>query len=161
MIKTSIFVSSETDLMNGLTRQDSEKNRATINKYEKKIQSLLDKKDYGDALVGETSENGIGIIMTIYSKKFLETIKKSSGKEFPERKMYRKKSRGSDIRLRVDYEKFLVSNEKEREGLILENIMNSILVLDEKISKHKDVTFKGKELVNDIKESLKIKNEKI
>ena len=153
-----IFISSETDLMNGLTDLDSNKKRVTINKFESLINCLLGKNNYGDAI---SEENSIGIVMTIYSKKFLQDIVNQTGKEFVEKKIYRAKTKDSDIRLRIDYKRYLRSNEEIREKLILKNILESILVLNDKVKKHKDITFFGEKLVEDICHLLKVKKEEI
>ena len=150
MNKTKIFISSEIDRINGITKDMSTDIADYYIQIEKKINSLLKSNDYGDALL----DGGIGIIMTIYSKKYLETIKKDTGKEFPERIIYRRKTKDSDVRLRVDYEKFIESTGETRKGLILQNIIDSILALNEKIKKHKDVKFLGEKLVNDLASAL-------
>lgn len=153
MLKIDLFISSETDMMNGLTDNDSNEFRISRNDIQKKIQSeLLDKNDYGNALTLEGSDDtgGLGIIMTLYSKKFLDDIVLQTGSELKERVMYKAKAKDSDVRLRINYEKYLVSNKEERENLILKNIIDSIIALDKKIKKHKDVVFHGEKLVEDI-----------
>lgn len=153
MNKIDLFISSESETMNGLTESDSDEFRIIRNEIEKKIQSeLLDKNDYGDALTLEGSDytGGIGIIMTLYSKKFLNDIVLQTGSELKERVIYKAKVRDSDVRLRIDYEKYLISNKDEREKLVLKNIVDSIEALDKKIKKHKDVTFYGEKLIEDI-----------
>lgn len=143
-----LFISSEVDCMNGVSTEMSQKFKEIYEKFRKNIQeNILNKNNYGDA-IGD--EGCIGIIMTLYSKKFLNEIIQQTGKEFKERRMYMYKDRDSDIRLRVDYEKYLAGDESTREKLILKNIVDSILALDEQIKKHKDVTFKGEQLAKDI-----------
>ncbi len=153
MNKIDLFISSESETMNGLTESVSDEFRIIKNKIQKRIQfELLDKNDYGDALTLEGSKytGGLGIIITLYSKKFLNDIVSQSGSELKERVMYKAKARDSDVRLRIDYEKYLVSNKEERERLVLKNIIDSIVALDKKIKKHKDVVFHGEKLVQDI-----------
>lgn len=148
MKKMNLFISSELDRMNGVTEEMSIKFSNYYNNFEKRIkEELLNINDYGDA-IGE--KGCIGIIITLYSKKFLNDIVLQTGKEFKERRMYMRKDKDSDIRLRIDYEKYLVSDEATREKLILKNIVESILALDEQVKKHKDVTFKGEQLAKDI-----------
>ena len=118
MNKIDLFISSESETMNGLTESVSDEFRIIKNKIQKRIQfELLDKNDYGDALTLEGSKytGGLGIIITLYSKKFLNDIVSQSGSELKERVMYKAKARDSDVRLRIDYEKYLVSNKEERD----------------------------------------------
>ena len=148
MQKIILFISSEVDCMNGVSTEMSQNFKKIYENFRKNIQeNILNKNDYGDA-IGD--EGCIGIIMTLYSKKFLNEIIQQTGKEFKERRMYMYKDRDSDIRLRVDYEKYLAGDESTKEKLTLKNIVDSILALDEQIKKHKDVTFKGEQLAKDI-----------
>ena len=106
MQNINLFISSEVDCMNGVSTEMSQKFTDYYKHFEREIQkNLLDKNDYGNALgiADQEYTGGIGIIMTLYSKKFLNEIIQQTGKEFKERRMYMYKDRDSDIRLRVDY----------------------------------------------------------
>nr|WP_206704533.1 Imm44 family immunity protein [Bacillus wiedmannii] len=51
---------------------------------------------------------------------------------FKERKLFKKKSKVADFRLRIDYETFSTANYSARKILILKNIIQSIRILGEK-----------------------------
>lgn len=51
---------------------------------------------------------------------------------FKERKLFKKKSKVADFRLRIDYETFLSADYATRKILIIENIIQSIRLLGEK-----------------------------
>ncbi|MBJ8005813.1 MULTISPECIES: Imm44 family immunity protein [Bacillus cereus group] len=46
-----------------------------------------------------------------------------------ERKLFKRKSKGADFRLRIDYETFLLADDSGRKILIIKNIIQSIRIL--------------------------------
>jgi len=99
---------------------------------EKRIQAaILDKNDYGNAI------EVLGIIPNLINDPvFLAK----------ERKLVKHKDRSTDIRLKINYEKFKNGTNKDRETLLLKNIIQSIRIVGERV---KD--FDGKRLEADIR----------
>jgi len=116
--------------------------RRVTRPVEKKIQTeILDKNNYGDAL------NGLGIIPVIYSKDMLKTAE-DGGTPIKERKLYMPSKKDSDYRLFIDHDKFVNTDDKGKEKLILENIIKCVQLLGEKIKQG----FDAKKLETDIRE---------
>lgn len=65
---------------------------------------------------------------------------------FKERKLFKRKSRSTDFRLRIDYDDFCLGSDEKRIKLILRNIIDSIRILDCRATKD----FDGKKLEADI-----------
>ena len=63
-----------------------------------------------------------------------------------ERKLFKRKSKTCDFRLRVDYHSFRDGDDAHREKLLVKNVINSIRILDERAKKD----FDGKKLEADI-----------
>ena len=104
----------------------------------KKINTILNEglkdKTYGEVLVE------IAIIPIILPEDYLMDRK--------ERKLFQRKAKEADYRLIIDYEKFKNGNEKERELLLLNNVISAIKDLTKK-AKGK---FEGEALISDILE---------
>ncbi len=95
----------------------------------------MDKNNYGDAI------NLISIIPTIFSPKTFEAL------PYKERKYFSWKNKEADYRLRIDYDKFIKGDDLTKRNLILDNIIQSIRLLNKKVKKG----FEGKKLENDIR----------
>ena len=119
--------------------------RVTGNEVEKKLNEFLEKKIYGDALTE------IFLAPTIFS------FEAYVGLPYKERKIYRKIDKSTDYRLIIDYNEFINSDDKERERLLIENIIHAIRDLKRKIKKG----FDGDKLESDILELFNLKKEDI
>jgi|WetSurMetagenome_2_1015567.scaffolds.fasta_scaffold1029521_1 hypothetical protein len=132
------FMSGEID---GKIHQDYNKLSLEI---EAKIK-LLEANDYGSEVVD------IGIIMIIIDPRrrlFEEGF-------FRERKLIRRKSKGADIRLRTDFDKFQAADHEGRRLLLLDNVIRSLKVITERVKKD----FKGEQLISDVYQLFNIKPE--
>lgn len=86
-------------------------------------------------------------------------------KDYPERRLIKRKSREADIRLFIDYNKFTrgkFSLEDEsyayiRKLMIVKNIVDSIMVVECR----KKGDFQGKKLINDILNALNITQQEL
>lgn len=107
------------------------------NIIEKKIIEFLKEKSYG------TGVEKLSVIPTIFSPKIFESL------PYKERMRYSPKTKEAEFRLRIDYQDFKDSNEEGKRKLIIENIIKSIRLLQEKTNKYK-VDFDGKRLEKDI-----------
>ncbi|MHC4552292.1 MAG: Imm44 family immunity protein [Planctomycetota bacterium] len=126
------FMSSESD-----RRFDDfeEPLRRIRNEIEEKIKKYIENKDYGN----EVSELSIIPIIVKFNKQMEEEG------WFKERKLFKRKSKEADVRLRIDYDRFVNGNNNVKKMLLIGNIIKSIEALS---SKARD--FKAQELVNDI-----------
>jgi hypothetical protein len=130
-----IFISGEIDAK---FADDYRKIRKEI---ETKLENLQDK-DYGYAL------KSIGIIPICVD--ITKEIEEAGF--YKERKLYKRKEKDADYRLRMDYEKFLNGNDDIKRLLLVKNILDCIRLIGLKIKEG----FASKELENDILELLKI-----
>lgn len=108
---------------------------------QKEIQPLLDRLEnvsYGEELTS------IGVISTILKK---ETWERGWEKE---KKYYSKKRKEADIRLRIDYNKFVRAKKEERRKIYIEHILESVRVAGEKAKGN----FNVEGLITDIKNIL-------
>ncbi len=82
------------------------------------------------------------IISTCISKAWLANM------GWKERNLYKKKDKSTDIRLFMDYEKFISVTDEERKSMYANHIYESIIAFHEK---HKKLDFNWEELLNDVK----------
>lgn len=113
-----------------------------INKLKKFVDSDEDDETYGSEF------KNIGIITMILSPD-LERVS--------ERKLIHRKTKDADIRLRINYEKFINSDKETQFYLYLKNIIDAINIVNEM----KKEDFKGEKLICDILKSLDISMEKM
>mgnify|MGYP000395649149 CR=1 FL=1 len=92
----------------------------------------------------------ISIIPTIMEDRFLSS-------EWKERRLIRYAKKDADIRLIMDYNKFVNADEKMRFLLYVKVIVDSIKVVDSK----KRGDFQGNELISDVLDALKVKWEDV
>ena len=107
-----------------------------INNLENKLKLYLKDKDYGIEV------NKLNVITLII--KFDEEMEKEGW--FKERILFKRKNRDSDIRLRVDYDKFVKGNEDTKKLLLIDNIVKSIRALSKKAKND----FNAKKLEEDV-----------
>jgi len=91
-----------------------------------------------------TEFNDIAIITTILGEGLKNMWK--------ERRLVRHKKKDADIRLEIDYDKFVNADEQTQALLYVKNIVDSIMVVEEK----KKGDFKGLKLIDDILSTLGI-----
>jgi len=113
----------------------SESLRLIRNDIERRIKEAIEDNTYSREI------DDIAIIPIII--KFDPTMEKEGC--FKERRLIKRKSKVADMRLRIDYDKFVQGDEERRKLLIIGNIIQSIKEISRKV---KD--FKGKELEKDI-----------
>lgn len=115
----------------------------SINNSRKRIEELL-----GDIEVSDYTQNldTIGIIINCFDK---EWCAKGYGKT---RKYISYIKRNADIRINIPAEEFLVASEKERDIMVLNNIIESITVINERLNKKNGCSFDGEKLIDYIKE---------
>ena len=80
----------------------------------------LNEKTYGETL------NSIGIISILLRNKYLEDG------WHKERKYYSKKNKEADIRIKMDYQKFLRANNAEARKMYVDHILESISIAGQK-----------------------------
>ena len=80
----------------------------------------LSEYNYGDNLTS------IAIISIIMREEFFEDW------AYKERKYYSKKNKEADIRLRINYKKFIIAKEDERRKIYFDHILESIRIAGEK-----------------------------
>jgi Immunity protein 44 len=131
------FLSSET----GLPEDQLQKLCQIQKGLQEKLKIAFGNKSYGDAIKG--SIGIIPVIMTNHDRIIME---------FKERKLYSKKRKDADYRLAIDYDEFIKANDKEKERLLLENIIHAIRDLKRKIRKG----FDGDKLESDILQLFKL-----
>jgi hypothetical protein len=135
------FMSSESD-----SRYDDfeESLRKIHNEIEKQVKNALEGNDYGNDI------EQFGIIPIII--KFDEQMEKDGW--FKDRVLFKRKKKEADLRLRINYDKFVKGNEETRKLLLIDNIIKSIEALSKKA---KD--FKAEKLSNDILQLFNVKKE--
>ena len=101
--------------------------------FNKKLLSL-DNKNYGDELIH------IGIISIIMREEFFVDG------AYKERRHINRKTKTTDIRLRIDYNKFVKSSNETRRQLYIEHITEAIRISGEKAGK----TFETERLIEDV-----------
>lgn len=99
----------------------------------------LKAKCYGDMLTN------IGIISIILRDQYFE------GGGYKERRYYSKKNKEADIRIKIDYNKFVRSSPEEARAMYIEHILESISIAGEKAGKG----FNLEQLLCDVREVLK------
>ena len=126
------FMTSESD-----SRYDNfeESLRVIRNEIENTIKPVVEKRDYGKDV------QLLAVIPIII--KFDQQMEDEGW--FKERVLYKKKSKETDIRLRIDYVKFVKGNDNTKRLLLIDNIIKSI---DRIVPKTKD--FDHKTLKEDI-----------
>lgn len=100
----------------------------------KKLEEYLDSRDYGIEV------ESIAIIPIVAD------LPVSYEQLCKERKLFKRKSKSCDFRLRVDYHSFRDGDASHRERLLVKNVIDSIRILDERAKKD----FDGKTLETDI-----------
>ena len=116
------------------------------------VRSKLDRFEKADPLDDTygTEFNDIAIItMVLGGDKCLEST--------PERRLVRHKARDADIRLKIDYKRFIKANKHTQMLLYVKNIVDSIMVVEER----KKGDFNGEKLIADILLTLGIDKEQI
>ena len=124
-----IFLSGETSF------NANEPFRRLLMEMNKKLKSFIEADENDDTYGAEFKS--IGIITMILSDDLAKT---------PERKLINRKKKEADIRLKIDYYKFVNSNADTQFFLYLKNIIESIKVVNEK----KKEGFNGDKLIEDI-----------
>lgn len=124
-----IFLSGETSF------NANEPFRRLLMEMNKKLKSFIEADENDDTYGAEFKS--IGIITMILSDDLAKT---------PERKLINRKKKEADIRLKIDYYKFVNSNADTQFFLYLKNIIESIKVVNEK----KKEDFNGDKLIEDI-----------
>ena len=104
---------------------------------EKQLETLRDK-DYGDEL------KSIAIISIIVPTSFYD----EGG--YQERKLYKRKTKEADNRLRIDYNEFIHASEEERLNIYYNHIVQSIRTLQKKLGPDFDYS----KLEEDVKQAL-------
>ena len=100
----------------GLPDDDFSSYRIATNKIEKQINQYLEEIGYSnDKLVGWD------VIIILRDDTVFNEIKK-----------YNKRKKDTDIRLQIDYNAFKNGNEEERENLIFDVLLRSLIILEEK-----------------------------
>lgn len=100
--------------------------------------NTLETIDYGPELTDIS-------IITIMVRKEL-----SADNGYPERRLYQRKSRCADIRLRLDFEQFLCATPQQRYELYCRHILYSIETLRKKVSS----AFRFDDLIRDVQSIL-------
>ena len=85
------------------------------------ILSKINDRDYGDGLVS------IAIISIIMRNEFFEN------NAYKERVFYDKKNKEADVRLKIDYKKFVKADKDERKKIYINHIIDSIHSLKYKV----------------------------
>ena len=124
-----IFISGETDERTG------DNYRIIRNDIESKLK-ILEHNDYGN----EFAFLGIAPIIIDPRRGLFEAG------FFKERKLIKRKSHEADIRLRTDFDKFVLADNDKKRLLLLDNIIRSIKVIGEKSK----TDFNSEKLINDI-----------
>ena len=101
-----------------------------------KLTPVLEANDYGQEV------QMLGIIPIIM--KLPPSMEKAGC--FKERKLFQRKKKSTDFRLRIDYDAFCNGDDKLRVKLIFDNILQSVRILKSRTSKH----FQGEQLEQDI-----------
>jgi hypothetical protein len=133
-----IFMSGEID------RSVGEKFIALSNDIEAKLRVLNDR-NYGNEVTN------IGIIPIVVTQKLLDNG------FFKERRLFQRKDKGADYRLRINIDKFLNGDESTRRLLIIKNIVCSVRDLARKAKKD----FDAKSFERDILDVLGVTREEI
>ncbi len=94
----------------------------------------------------------IGIIVTCISKKWLADMD-----NYKERKLIKRKAKEADIRLRMDYERFISVNHETQRLIYIDTIIKSIQVVQERSKGD----FKGDALINDILKALNVTQDEL
>jgi hypothetical protein len=110
--------------------------RKISNEIAEKIEDFVKDKNYGS----EVEE--LSVISIIV--KFDEQMEKEGW--FKERVLFKKKKKETDIRLRIDYDKFVKGDENTKKLLLIDNVINSI----RQLSKKAKTSFNAKQLEDDI-----------
>lgn len=113
-------------------------------KVDKKLTEKLSMSNYGGAL------NHISIIPSIFPNKFY-----LENPDHKERKLIKWKSKTADIRLRIDFDKWVESDDKGKEKLFCDNVIRSIQVIQSKVKEG----FDAKKLESDIRKELNYEEE--
>ncbi|BHH82364.1 Imm44 family immunity protein [Desulforhopalus sp. 52FAK] len=132
-----LFLSGEISDIN-IADKIPEKFNKAVGYIESRLKPFLASRDYGEEV------NELNIIPVIIK---LPKEMESKG-WFKERKLFKRKTKSSDFRLRIDYDKFCNGNDDLRINLVIKNIIDSVRILDQRTTKN----FDGKKLENDILE---------
>ncbi len=124
-----IFLSGETSF------KANEPFRRLLMEMNKTLKSFIEADENDDTYGAEF--RSIGIITMILSEDLNNT---------PERKFINRKKKEADIRLKIDYNKFVNSDTNIQLLLYLKNIIESIQVVDD----NKKEDFNGEKLIEDI-----------
>jgi hypothetical protein len=99
-----------------------------------------------------TEFEDIGIIVTCISKEWLANMD-----NYKERKLIKRKAKEADIRLHMDFEKFMSVDHETQRMIYLDTIIKSIQVVQERSKGD----FKGDALVDDILKALDVSKEQL
>jgi hypothetical protein len=106
------------------------------NEIENKIKNYVVDKEYGTEL------EDIGVIPIII--KFNEEMEKEGW--FKERVLFKKSKKDADIRLRIDFDKFVKGDTEKKKLLLIDNVIRSVRAISKKAKKD----FRAHELEADI-----------
>jgi hypothetical protein len=123
----------------------ADKYRILAYPMEAELNNALIDKNYGSAI------EDIGIIPVLITPELL------NAGFFKERRLFKRKEKSADYRLRINYEKFLNGNDVTRRLLIIKNIIVSIRDLGRKAKKD----FDAQSLENDILATLGVTSEDV
>ena len=112
--------------------------RRKKDRWQRRRLETLREKDYGDEL------KSIAIISIIVPTSFYD----EGG--YKERKLYKRKTKEADIRLRIDYNEFIHASEEERLNIYNNHIVQSIRTLQKKL----EPDFDYPRLEEDVKQAL-------
>ena len=112
--------------------------RRKKDRWQRRRLETLREKDYGDEL------KSIAIISIIVPTSFYD----EGG--YRERKLYKRKTKEADIRLRIDYNQFIHASEEERLNIYNNHIVQSIRTLQKKLGPDFDYS----KLEEDVKQAL-------
>ena len=99
---------------------------------------VVSDKSYGEEL------EDIAIITILVQEQFLE----NGG--YKERRLFQRKTHSADIRLRINYKKFMCATSEKRYEMYVQHILDSIACLKSKVS----TAFRFQELLSDVREIL-------
>lgn len=127
------FMSSEMD-----SRYDNfgESLRRVRKEIEPVIKKCLDDKNYGS----EVEDFAVICIIMKFDKQM------EADGWFKERRLFKRKTKEADMRLRIDYDKFVRGDDNVKRLLLIDNVIRSI----QELSKLAKKDFRAEELQNDI-----------
>jgi hypothetical protein len=138
------FMSSESD---GRYDDFDDELTEVHNEIAPKLEPFLKDRDYGNEVVG------LGVIAIIM--KFDEEMEREGW--FKERVYLKRRQADADVRLRIDYDRFVQGDKATKRLLLIDNIIQSIRALSRKAK----TDFRAKELEQDILNLLDVRIEEL